>query len=94
MLRKFLCAAVVCLLAVGFALADDIKGKVKSVDPDKGTITVTVDDKDQTLPVSKDVKLSLGKKVKELKDVQVGKDVVLTTSKQDDKDVVTEIKKK
>jgi hypothetical protein len=94
MLRKFLCAAFVCLLSVGFALADDVKGKVKSVDPDKSTITVTVDDKDQTLPVSKDVKLSLGKKVKELKDIKVGADVVLTTSKQDDKDVVTEIKKK
>jgi hypothetical protein len=88
MLRNFVSAVFVLVVAAGFTLADEVKGKVKAVDADKGTITVTVGDKDQTLTVAKDVKLSLGKKVMELKDVKEGTAVTLTT----DNDKVTAIK--
>jgi hypothetical protein len=88
MLRNLIAAVFVLVLAAGFTLADEVKGKVKSVDADKSTITVTVGDKDQTLSVSKDAKLSLGKKIKELKDIKEGTAVTLVT----DNDKVTEIK--
>ena len=40
----------------------EVKGKVKSVDAEKNTITVTVGDKDQTIPVAKETEVfSLGK---------------------------------
>jgi hypothetical protein len=88
MLRSVFCALGVLVLAAGMTWGDEVKGKVKSVDADKSTITVTVGDKDQTLAVSKDAKLSLGKKVKELKDIKEGTAVTVIT----DKDMVTEIK--
>ena len=87
-MRNLVAAVFVLVLAAGLTLADEVKGKVKSVDADKSTITVTVGDKDQTLSVSKDAKLSLGKKIKELKDIKEGTAVTLVT----DNDKVTEIK--
>ena len=42
MLRKFVGALVLVVLMVGFLVAAEYKGKVKSVDTDKNTITVTV----------------------------------------------------
>src|SRR5262245_38083440 len=41
MLRTIVCAVVALLFCVGLTLAAEIKGKVKKVDADKGTITVT-----------------------------------------------------
>jgi hypothetical protein len=94
MLRKLLCSMVALLFMTGGLLAAEVKGKVKSVDADKGTITVTVGDKDQTFTVAKDAKVSVGqiKNVKDIKDLKAGTNVTLTTQKKDGKDVVTEIK--
>ena len=58
MLRTFVCAVFALLLCVGFTLAADVKGKVKKVDADKGTITVTVGDKDMDFTIDKDTKFT------------------------------------
>jgi hypothetical protein len=53
MLRKCLVAVALLVLCAGVALADEAKGKVKSVDPDKNTITVTDNDgKDHTFTLT------------------------------------------
>ncbi len=96
MIRKLVCSLAALALFVGTASAEVIKGKVKSVDDKK--ITVSVDDKDQSYDVVKDVKVSsVGKKAK-LMDVpggisaiKVGDEVTLTTEKKGEKEVVTEI---
>lgn len=98
----------VAVLALAFlcsvALADQIRGKVKSVNAEKNTITVTVDDKDQTLDVAKTAKVySLGKAKKGqappeelvaggLRGLESGKDVTIYTEKQDGKETATSIK--
>jgi hypothetical protein len=62
MLRKVL-AAVFCLgVCLTMVTADEFKGKIKSVDPDKKTITVDVDGKDMTFKVTADTKYMAGKK--------------------------------
>ena len=76
--------------------ADEIRGKVKSVDADKATITVTAGDADQTLNVAGDAKVTglFGKKLKKavtqdvpggLRGVQQGAEVSLTTEAKDGK---------
>jgi hypothetical protein len=96
--------ALTCFVFCAGALrADEIRGKVKIADADKNTITVTVNDKDQTFTVAKDatVKQLVGKNAKkaQLQDVAgglngltTGSDVTLTTSKIDGKDVVSQVK--
>ena len=85
------------------ALAEEIKGKVKSVDADKSTITVTVGEADKTYDVAKDAKVThkVGKNEKKAKTedlpgglgaLTAGTDVTLTTEKKDDKESVTAIK--
>lgn len=80
-----------------------VKGKVKSVDADQGTLTLTVEEKDQTFTVAKDVKVTqlTGKKAKKatptdvadgLKGVPNAKEVTLTVEKKDGKDTVTAIR--
>jgi hypothetical protein len=98
MLRKLVCALFAVAICFSVALADEIKGKVKSVDTDKNTITVTVDDKEQTFTITDDTKIVAGNQNKEVKDrlksdrFKAGTDVVITTEKKDGKDVVTQIK--
>jgi hypothetical protein len=101
MLRSLVCAAfalVVCAVAV---LAGETRGKVKSVDPDKNTITVTVDDKDVTFKVTDDTKiLRKGKDGdKEVKDGlknekawKRGPNVIVTTDGDGTKGKVKEIR--
>ena len=97
--------AVACVLALTLAVAsgDEFKGKVKKLDADKNTITITVDDKDQTFDVSKDTKIVglYGKKLKKaiqenvpggLSGVKEGVAVSLTTEKKDGKDVLIQVK--
>src|SRR5947209_20453334 len=103
MLRLLLSGLCVLVLAAGALRADDVRAKIKSVDADKSTVTVTVDDKDQTFSVAKDAKIThlVGKKPKKatsedlpggLSGLSEGNDVTLSTDKKDGKDVVTAIK--
>ena len=103
MLRFSVCASLVVLFTLNVALSDTYKGKVKSVDADAKTLVVTVDGKEQTFEVPKDVKIfTVGKAKKKqpppeivlsgLSALAVGNEVTVTTEKKDDKDVVTGIK--
>jgi len=103
MIRTLSLVAAAMLALPTLLLAEEVKGKVKSVDAEKSTITITVDDKDQTLDVSKDVKVThlVGKKEKKAESqdlpgglgaLTAGTAVTMTTEKKDDKDVVTAIK--
>lgn len=103
-MTRILAPVLLALFAAPSLLrAEEIKAKVKSVDADKSTITITVDDKDQTLDVAKDVKVThmVGKNEKKSQSEDVagglggltaGTAVTLTTDKKDDKTVVTQIK--
>ena len=58
MLRKlFGTLAVASLLCASVVLADEIKGKITKVDPDKKMLTVSVDGKETEYPVSDDCKM-------------------------------------
>ena len=57
MLRFSVCAALVVLFTLNVALSDTYRGKVKSVDTDAKKLVITVDDKEQTFDVPKDVKI-------------------------------------
>jgi len=71
MVRKIL-AAVFCVgICLGLATADEFKGKVKSVDADKKTITVDVDGKDMTFKTDDKTKFS-GKKKGEAVELKGG----------------------
>src|SRR3989442_1441181 len=97
MLRKFVCSVFALALCVGVSLADEAKGKIKSVDNDKKTLTVTVNDKDVTYTLADDVQVlnANGKPVKDqtkaMKNLKEGAEVTVTTEKKDGKDVVTKI---
>jgi len=97
MLRTIVCAGIALVLCVGVALADEVKGKIKSVDPDKRTITVTADGKDQVIQIGKETKLlgSKGTALKEgLKDkhLKEGAEVIVQCEKKDGKAVASEVK--
>jgi hypothetical protein len=104
MLRKITGAFAFCLLLGGFAAAEEYKAKVKSTDTDKGTVTFTVDGKDTTLPVHKDVDiytLGRGKKGQpgpkmavegNLGGLKADQNVTITTEKKDDKETVLAVK--
>lgn len=97
MLRMFVAAVLGLVLMAGGLLADEVKGKVKSVDQDKKTITVTVDGKDKTFKLNDNTSI-VGAKGKALKDgikakgLKEGAHVTITTDKKDGKEVVTEVK--
>ena len=96
MVRKIL-AAVFCVgICLGLATADEFKGKVKSVDTDKKTITVDVDGKDMTFKTTADTKFTAGKK--DLADGlaakplgKAGATVTITTA-EGNKDTATHVK--
>ena len=56
MLRSVICALVVLLLTVGISLGGEIKGKIKKVDADTATITVTVDGVDKDYKIADNCK--------------------------------------
>jgi hypothetical protein len=59
MLRRVAAAFVVMFLAVGILIAAEAKGKITKIDTTKGTtITVKVDDKDETFRIGKDAKVT------------------------------------
>jgi hypothetical protein len=104
MLRKF----IFSLLAFGVVtvglLADEFRGKVKSVDTDKMTITVAdKDGTEKTFTVDKDTKfvksgkngttdLPEGIKDKLFTGEKLPKNVTVTYDKKGDKEVVSEVK--
>jgi hypothetical protein len=51
-------SSLVVVLLAGNASAEEIRGVVTKSDTEKNTITVTVDGKDRTLDVAKDVRVS------------------------------------
>lgn len=96
MLRTLVGVVVAVLLVVGGLVAAEVKGKVKSYEGDK--LTVTADGKDTTYLVTADTKVLSGKdgkpakdRDKALKGVKTGAEVVLQVEKKDGKDVVTEL---
>jgi hypothetical protein len=102
MLRKFVFALLAFgVLTVGL-LADEFSGKVKSVDADKNTITVTdKEGTERTFTVDKDTKfVKGGKKTTELPEgikdkIFTGEKlpkVTITFEKKGDKEVVSEVK--
>jgi hypothetical protein len=103
MLRLFASTVVVFLASSAVLVAAEIKGKITKVDAEKNTITVTIDTKDQEFTLTKDTKI-VNNKGKDIKDGLKGKvfqnekalkkgiAVTLTTEKQGDKDVVTQVK--
>ena len=77
MMRMFAAAAALLFIGVGALLADELKGKVKSVDTEKMQLVVTDDSgKDQTVTMGKEAKIlghngkpqKLGLKSKQLKE--------------------------
>ena len=103
MLRTFVSATVLAVCAGGL-LAGEYKGKVKSVNADKGTITITTEDGTKTFTVAKDAKFTGGKKIAEQLSAEglkhevftrTGKkapNVTITTTGEGDKEVATAIK--
>jgi hypothetical protein len=100
MLRSFACALLALVFMAGGLLAEEVKGKLKSVDAAKNTITVTVGDKDTTYPLAADAKIvnAQGKEIKNglsakpFQNVNGKQQVTLTTATKDGKEVVTELK--
>ena len=58
MVRKLLCGFLALAVFTGILLAEEVKGKFKKYE--KGTLTVTVKDKDETFKLSKDSKVYNG----------------------------------
>jgi hypothetical protein len=89
------------VIGAGVVLADEIKGKVKSVDAEKSTITLTVENKDTTYDVARFAtfgqltgnakKPTLGELSGGLKAIKEGADVTVTTEKKDNKEFVSKV---
>lgn len=99
MFRKFGGVAVAVMVLAGSMQAETrVKGVIKSVDADKGVLTVTIKKKDQEFKVTEDTKLTAapeGKRIKErLKSplFKAGNEVAVTTDTKDGKEVVTLIR--
>jgi Cu/Ag efflux protein CusF len=93
MLRASVAALAVLVLCVGGAFADEIKGKIKSVDAEKKTVTVTVDGKDQTLECAEKCEVLRGTRAVAdgLKALKEGQNVTITCEKKGDKACATKI---
>ena len=85
MTRSIVGAVVVALFCIGIVLGDEAKGKVKSIDPDKGIVVITANGKDETYRASRGTKV-FGPDGKELelndKALKAGVDVTITFSKK------------
>jgi hypothetical protein len=98
MQRRIAAVLVVLIVCAGGLLGEEIKGKVKSVNADKGTITLTVGDKDQEFKIAKETKIvnAAGKDVPDgLKAKMFQRPnlpVTVTTEKKGGADVVKEVK--
>ena len=86
--------AITLLVAVAApALADEVKGKIKSITADKREFTVTdADGKTHEFVLNEDGKIKLGDKDGKLNDLKEGDEVTITFEKKDGKMMVSEIK--
>jgi hypothetical protein len=105
MLRPLRLALVVTAVAFGSSRlpAEEISGKIKSVDPDKSTLTLMVGDAGRTFSVPADAKITglFGKKIKKavtqdvpggLRGLKPDATVTLSTEMKDGKEVVKQVK--
>lgn len=95
--------ALVTAFSTGQVSAVEIRGKVKELDGEKGTITLTVGEADRTFLIASDAKVVglYGKKLKKatvqgvpggLRGVKEGSDVTLTTATKEDRTTVSQVK--
>lgn len=93
---KWLLMVLALTLLAAFAapaLADEAKGKIKSVSADKKEFTVTdKDGKDWEFTVTEDGKVRLGDKDGKLNELKEGDEVTITYEKKDGKLMATEVK--
>jgi hypothetical protein len=93
-----LLAAVVALLVVGLSLmAAEYKGQYKSNDPDKKTVTLTIDGKDRTFVLADDFKVINAKNKDVKKGLQgkvfsTGPQVIVVTEGEGKKEIVKEVR--
>jgi len=98
MLRLPACALLAFALCGFTLLAGEYRGKVKSVDPDKNTITVMVAKKAMTFKVSDDTRFVRGKEGKEIRRKLKAKlwekmpRVTVTTEGEGEKEVAKEVR--
>ena len=57
MFRRFVLALSVLVIGSGSLMADELRGTIKKVSPTKNSITLTVNDQDQVIEVSKNTPL-------------------------------------
>jgi hypothetical protein len=97
---RIIAASVVLIVVLPCTLhAAEIDGKLKSVDAEKGVITLTIEDKDRDFTVTKDTEIEVqdirAYKPKEgLKDPafeKKGQKVVIKTVEKDGKEIVTKV---
>lgn len=95
MLRKLFCAVFALVLSTGVLLAEEVKAKIKNVEPH--SLVVTVDGKEHKVDIAKETKL-LDPKDNELKQglknphLKEGVEVVITFEEKDGKKVCTKVK--
>jgi Cu/Ag efflux protein CusF len=96
-MKRLLAVVLIVLIGVSFTVADEVRGKVKSIDVQKRSVTLTVDDKDRTYEGTAGVKVvtSLRGKLKDvaggLGTLKPGDVVTLTIQKVDDQIVITQV---
>lgn len=97
MVRSLVCALAALVVCAGSLMAEEIKGKIKKVDADAMTVTVTTDDgRDQVVHVGKDTRVT-GPNGKDLKSgikshqLKEGTEVTVTTEMRGGKTVATGI---
>jgi Cu/Ag efflux protein CusF len=95
-LPKWFLMALAMILFVALAtpvLAEEVKGKIKSITADKKEFTVTDNDgKTVEFVLTDDGKVKLGDKDGKLSDLKEGDEVTITYEKKDGKMMVSEIK--
>jgi Cu/Ag efflux protein CusF len=77
------------------ALADEAKGKIKTLDPDKSTFTILDDNaKDLVFTHDKEGKVFINDKESKLSDLKVDDQVTVTYKKDGDKMICSEVRAK
>ena len=101
MSRTVLGVLIVLLIGAGGLRADELTGKVKKIDPEKHTVTVTVERKDMTFNLVDAKVFTLAGQGKNaiyqeapegIKALKPGADVSILRENKDGKETVTEVK--